>query len=73
MQNEINLRQVQCCATCNHGGGWLENMWCILHDIEIKPYLICQNYNENIVLVELENQAIIAPPARVTNGNGIVE
>jgi hypothetical protein len=40
----IQLRRAACCGTCRHWRGWLDNMWCELHQIEIQPYLICDQY-----------------------------
>lgn len=38
------LGEVRCCGTCIQQRGWLDNMWCGLHTIAIRPYLICIDY-----------------------------
>lgn len=39
-------RMVNCCATCNYWQGWFDNMFCGKHEIETKPYLICDDYRK---------------------------
>jgi len=43
-EEPVLARAVNCCATCKHWQGWLDNMFCGKHKIEIKPYLICDDY-----------------------------
>lgn len=48
------LGQADCCATCVHSEGWMDNMLCNLHGIETRPYWVCETFSHNEFMKKVE-------------------
>lgn len=44
MVKTVNVSVVDCCATCEHWAGWLDNMQCLHHGMDVKPCWICDSF-----------------------------
>lgn len=39
-----NVRVVECCATCFHSLGWLDNLGCAITDNDTRAYYVCDKF-----------------------------
>ncbi len=47
MMMKPRLKLVNCCALCKHHVGWMDNMFCMFHDVGVEPFLICKQYDRD--------------------------
>ncbi len=51
---ESEIKSIDCCGTCKYWAGWFDNMWCRLHQIYLKPYWLCDNFEKAEKITEPE-------------------
>lgn len=49
-ERPTNLPLVECCATCMHFRGWLDNAWCGRYSIRVFPYTKCDTFDRGLGL-----------------------